>query len=57
MRDCGHADDVVAVEPSARMRDRLTHALPAVRALAGSAEQIPLPDGALDAVLVAQAWH
>jgi len=31
--------------------------LPAVRALAGSAEQIPLPDGALDAVLVAQAWH
>jgi ubiquinone/menaquinone biosynthesis C-methylase UbiE len=57
VRDCGHADDVVAVEPSARMRDRLTHALPAVRALAGSAEQIPLPDGALDAVLVAQAWH
>lgn len=48
---------VVAVEPSERMRDQLTHALPEVRALAGSAEQIPLPDGAVDVVLVAQAWH
>jgi len=49
--------DVVAVEPSERMRGQLTRALPAVRALAGSAEQIPLPDGAVEVVLVAQAWH
>jgi len=49
--------DVVAVEPSEQMRDQLTHALPAVRALAGSAEQIPLPDRSVDVVLVAQAWH
>ncbi|WP_407342159.1 class I SAM-dependent methyltransferase [Pengzhenrongella phosphoraccumulans] len=49
--------DVVAVEPSDGMRDELTRALPAVRALAGSAEQIPLPDHSVDVVLVAQAWH
>ena len=49
--------DVVAVEPSERMRGQLTRALPTVRALAGSAEQIPLPDGAVEVVLVAQAWH
>jgi SAM-dependent methyltransferase len=49
--------NVVAVEPSERMRGQLTHTLPDVRALAGSAEQIPLPDGAVEVVLVAQAWH
>jgi SAM-dependent methyltransferase len=31
--------------------------LPGVPALIGSAEDIPLPDGSMDAVLVAQAWH
>ncbi|MCX7522664.1 class I SAM-dependent methyltransferase [Microbacterium sp. STN6] len=49
--------DVVAVEPLAEMRARLTAALPAVTALAGAAESIPLPDASVDAVLVAQAWH
>ncbi|WP_407343621.1 class I SAM-dependent methyltransferase [Pengzhenrongella phosphoraccumulans] len=49
--------DVVAVEPSDGMRDELTRALPAVRALAGRAEEIPLPDDSVDVVLVAQAWH
>jgi SAM-dependent methyltransferase len=49
--------DVVAVEPTDGMRAELTRVLPGTRALAGSAEQIPLADGAVDAVLFAQAWH
>lgn len=51
----GH--DVVAVEPLPAMRAALTAAAPEARALAGSAEQIPLPDGEVDAVVVGQAWH
>jgi SAM-dependent methyltransferase len=49
--------DVVAVEPSGRMREQLARSLPSVPVLGGSAEDIPLGDGAVDAVLVAQAWH
>lgn len=49
--------DVVAVEPSAGMRERLAHALPGVALLDGTAESIPLADHSVDAVLVAQAWH
>jgi len=46
--------DVVAVEPDPQMR-----ALLPARAeiLAGTAEEIPLPDGSVDAVLVGQAFH
>jgi SAM-dependent methyltransferase len=49
--------DVVAVEPLSGMRDRLAAALPEVTLLAGTAEAIPVEDGVVDAVLVAQAWH
>jgi SAM-dependent methyltransferase len=49
--------DVIAVEPLANMRAELERALPSVRALAGSAEAIPLPDGSADAVVVGQAFH
>jgi SAM-dependent methyltransferase len=49
--------DVTAVEPSPGMRAQLTAVVPGVRALEGSGESIPLPDGSVDAVLVAQAWH
>jgi SAM-dependent methyltransferase len=49
--------DVVAVEPLSGMSARLAAALPQVTVLAGTAEAIPLDDGAVDAVLVAQAWH
>ncbi|MDQ1714377.1 MAG: hypothetical protein QOC60_322, partial [Frankiaceae bacterium] len=48
---------VVAVEPSAEMRAQLVDALPAVTAIAGTAEQIPLPANDVDVVTVAQAWH
>jgi SAM-dependent methyltransferase len=49
--------EVVAVEPLANMRAELERALPSVRALDGSAEHIPLPDGSADAVVVGQAFH
>ena len=49
--------DVVAVEPSAGMRDQLARVLPGAPVLAGTAEQIPLAGHAVNAVLVAQAWH
>ncbi|WP_037577798.1 class I SAM-dependent methyltransferase [Phaeacidiphilus oryzae] len=49
--------DVVAVEPDDRMRAVLEQRNPAVPALAGTAEGIPLPDGGLDGVLVSAAWH
>ena len=49
--------DVTAVEPDAGMREQLQRALPDVRALAGSAESVPVSAGAADAVTVGQAWH
>jgi SAM-dependent methyltransferase len=49
--------DVIAVEPSERMREQLARAVPGVPVHAGSAEEIPLPAHSVDAVLVAQAWH
>lgn len=48
---------VIAVEPSAAMRNELSAALPTVEALQGSGERIPLPDASADAVVFAQAWH
>ncbi|SDQ60930.1 Ubiquinone/menaquinone biosynthesis C-methylase UbiE [Curtobacterium sp. UNCCL20] len=53
----GRATEVVAVEPDAAMRDRLTTVLPDVRALDGTGEAIPLADGSADVVTFAQAWH
>src|SRR6516225_2618865 len=49
--------DVIAVEPSAGMREQLRRAVPGVPVLGGTGEQIPLADHSVDAVLVAQAWH
>ncbi|NMR21196.1 class I SAM-dependent methyltransferase [Cellulomonas fimi] len=49
--------DVTAVEPDDGMRSELVAAVPGVHALAGSAEAIPLTGDAVDAVVVAQAWH
>jgi SAM-dependent methyltransferase len=47
---------VVAVEPVDAMREKLLEVLPAVEALPGTAEAIPLPDASVDAVVVAQAF-
>ncbi len=49
--------EVVAVEPIPEMRESLAATLPEVRAVAGTAEEIPLPDASVDAITVAQAWH
>lgn len=49
--------DVIAVDPIPEMLEVLTGALPETPALLGTAEEIPLADDSVDAVLVAQAWH
>ena len=46
--------DVVAVEPSQPMRERIPARAEVVE---GSAESLPLEDGSVDAVLVGQAFH
>jgi SAM-dependent methyltransferase len=48
---------VTAIEPDPEMLARLRADLPQVPALQGSAEEIPLPDASVDAVLVGQAIH
>ena len=48
---------VTAVEPLDEMRAELEGALTGVRALAGSAEAIPLPDASADVMTCAQAFH
>ncbi|WP_433432484.1 class I SAM-dependent methyltransferase [Nonomuraea sp. CA-141351] len=48
---------VFAVEPSEGMRAQLSAAVPAAIVREGSAERIPLEDGSVDAVVVAQTWH
>jgi len=55
LRRLGH--EVVAVEPDDRMRARLTKASPGITILAGAAEEIPLPDRSVDAVVAGQAYH
>src|SRR5205814_6784395 len=46
--------DVIAVEPLAEMR---AHIPTAATTMAGTAEQIPVDDGAVDCVVVGQAFH
>lgn len=49
--------NVFAVDPIPEMLELLTSSLPETPALLGTAEEIPLADDSVDAVLVAQAWH
>jgi ubiquinone/menaquinone biosynthesis C-methylase UbiE len=49
--------DVVAVDPAPNMLAVLRRRLPTVDARVGRAEQIPLPDASVDAVLVGAAFH
>lgn len=47
----------VAVDPDAAMLAVLNEALPDIDARVGTAEEIPLPDASVDAVVLGQAWH
>jgi SAM-dependent methyltransferase len=49
--------DVVAVEPIAQLRRHLAAAIGAERVVEGLAEAIPLPDRAVEAVTVGDAFH
>ncbi len=49
--------NVIAVEPIDAMRVQLEAELPTVQALAGTAQQVPLPGASLDAIVCAQAFH
>jgi SAM-dependent methyltransferase len=49
--------EITAVEPDPQMLAELRRAMPAVSSVPGSAEEIPLPDASLDAVLAGQAMH
>lgn len=53
--EAGH--NVTAVEPSPGMLEVLGPSVPAARAVAGSAEEIPAPASSADAVVAAQAFH
>src|SRR5262245_7074602 len=48
---------VIAVEPDEHMRSRLRSVTPDVTVVAGTAEEIPLPDRSVDAVVAGQAYH
>jgi SAM-dependent methyltransferase len=48
---------VIPVEPDPGMRERLVAAGGAPEPRAGSAEEIPLPDASVDAVVAGQAYH
>jgi SAM-dependent methyltransferase len=49
--------DVVAVEPASNMRSVLQERFPTVRAIVARAESMPFDDGAVDAVVVGNAFH
>ena len=53
----GAGGRITAVEPDPEMLAELRAGLPDVRALNGSAESIPLPDGSVDAVVSGNAMH
>jgi SAM-dependent methyltransferase len=49
--------EVFAVDPAPKMLDQLRTAIPGATVSAGTAEDIPLADASVDAVVVGQAWH
>jgi SAM-dependent methyltransferase len=49
--------NIIAVEPVPEMLAQLTQAVPSVAARSGTAEKIPVNNGAADAVVCAQCFH
>jgi len=54
---CAAGVPTVAVEPAPGMLKVLKHLVSRAQVLAGSAEELPLPDGSVDLVTVGQAFH
>jgi SAM-dependent methyltransferase len=54
---CERGLEVIALEPDVEMAKLLTARLPQVRVEIATAEQMPLPDGSVDAVFIGQAFH
>jgi SAM-dependent methyltransferase len=52
-----HGFETVAVEPDPQMLAELRGSVPGVEAVPGSAEDIPLPDASVDAVVAGNAMH
>jgi SAM-dependent methyltransferase len=48
---------LLAVEPVAEMREVLERRVPDAEVLSGQAEEIPLPDDSVDAIVAGQAFH
>jgi len=53
----GLGAEVVAIDPDAAMLENLRGNVPGVPVFVGSAEDLPLEDGSVDAVVMGQAWH
>ena len=49
--------EVIAVDPVEEMLEELEVAVPGVTRILGTAEDIPIEDDAVDAVVAGQAWH
>ena len=49
--------EVIAVDPSPKMLEQLSANLPGAVVHLGTAEDIPLADSSVDAIVAAQAWH
>lgn len=49
--------EVVAIDPDPAMLATLRDATPGVPTFVGTAENLPLPDASVDAVVMGQAWH
>jgi SAM-dependent methyltransferase len=53
----GNGRSVIAVDPDEAMLETLRGQVPGVETRLGTAEALPLEDGAFDAVVFGQAWH
>lgn len=49
--------EVIAIDPDPAMLGKLRESVPGVPTFTGTAEQLPVPDSSLDAVVLGQAWH
>ena len=49
--------EVIAIDPDPAMLAALRREVPGVPTFLGTAEEMPVPDASLDAVVLGQAWH